>query len=188
MNGLVHINRIKPYFYRDELSDDLEDVLEGNEAGLEEAKVPEKAGQGSPVAPKAVKSKKMKNHKAGLKPGANRAPIIVPTQGEQAGIVKPAEIDEDTEIPDPDTMYEAQCILKQRLRKGGKRQFLVKWADMSSTDYFCDEIDVFDVLLAHWFITHIQKGLKRKRLNLALINVPSTWARRPRWEKKNRQG
>jgi len=43
---------------------------------------------------------------------------------------------------------------------------------------------VSDALLAHWFITHNQKGLKRKRLNLALINVPSTWARRGCWETK----
>jgi len=81
-------------------------------------------------------------------------------------------------------MYEAQCIFKQRLRKGGKRQFLVKWANQTSTDSWCDEIDVSDALLAHWFSTHSQKGLKRKKLNLALINVPSTWARRQWWEKE----
>jgi len=71
----------------------------------------------------------VKNRKAGREPVADKAPIIEPTQGEQAGVDKPAEIDEDNKFPDPDTMYEAQCILKQRLQKGGKRQFLVRWAD-----------------------------------------------------------
>jgi len=100
------------------------------------------------------------------------------------GVDQPAEIDEDNEVLDLDTMYEAQCILKQRLRKGAKHQFLAKWADQTSTDSWCDKIDVSDALLANWFSTHNQKGLKRKRLNLALINVPSTWARR-RWRKTN---
>jgi len=81
-------------------------------------------------------------------------------------------------------MYEAQCILKQRQRKGGRHQFLVKWADHTSTDSWCDENDVSDALLAHWFITHNQKGLKRKRLNLAIIDVPSLWACRRWWEKE----
>jgi len=143
---------------------------------------------GTPVAPKAVKSKKVKDGKAGREPVAVRAPIIEPTQGEQAGIDNPAEIDEDNEVPDLDTMYEAQCILKQRLRKGEKRQFLVKWADQTSTDSWCDEIDVSDALLANRFITHNQKGLKRKRLNVALMNVPSIWARRRSWETKPQQG
>jgi len=71
-------------------------------------------------------------------------------------------------------MYEAQFILKQRQRKGERRQFLVKWTDQSSTDAWCDENDVSEALLAHWFITHNQKGLKRKRLNLALINMSSS--------------
>jgi len=72
-------------------------------------------------------------------------------------------------------MYEAQCILKQRLRKSGKRQFLVKWTDQTSANSWCNEIDVYDALLENWFSTHNQKGLKRNRLNVALINVPSTW-------------
>jgi len=95
-------------------------------------------------------------------------------QSKQGGVDKLAGIDEDIEVPEPDTMYEAQCILKQRQRKGGRRQFFVKWADQSSTDSWCDENDVSDALLTHWFITHNQKGLKRKRLHLALINVSSS--------------
>jgi len=37
INGLVHINRIKPYFYRDELLEDLEDAMDGDEARLDKA-------------------------------------------------------------------------------------------------------------------------------------------------------
>jgi len=66
--------------------------------------------------------------------GPVKVPVSKPPQGGQTEVARLAEIDEDTEIPDPDTMYEARCILKQRLQKGGKRQFLVKWADQSSTD------------------------------------------------------
>jgi len=37
INGLVHINRIKPYFYRDELLEHLEDAMDGDEARLDKA-------------------------------------------------------------------------------------------------------------------------------------------------------
>jgi len=80
------------------------------------------------------------------------------------------------------TLCMRHCILKQRQPKGGRRQFLVKWADVSSTDSWCDENEVSDALLAHWFITHNQKGSKRKRVNLALINMSDSWARRRWWE------
>jgi len=73
---------------------------------------------GTPVVPKAVKSKKVKDAKAGREPVAIKDPIIEPTQGKQARVDNQAEIDEDNEVPDPDTMYEAQCILKHRLQKG----------------------------------------------------------------------
>jgi len=49
---------------------------------------------------------------------------------------------------------------------------------------WCDENDVSDVLLAHWFIAHNQKGLKRKRLNVTLINLSYSWACRRRWKKE----
>jgi len=65
ISGLVHINRIKPYFYRDELQDDLKDDLKGNEGGLEEAPVPGERVLETPVVPKAVKLKKVKGVKAG---------------------------------------------------------------------------------------------------------------------------
>jgi len=91
----------------------------------------------------------------------------------------------DTEVSDPDTMYEAQCILKQRQRKRGRHQFLVKWPNQSSTDFSCDENDVSDALLAHWFIDHYQKGLKKKRLNSALIEMPGPWACRRWWEERS---
>jgi len=59
-----------------------------------------------------------------------------------------ADITEKNEVPD-EVMYEARCMLRQRQRKGGKRQFLVQWADESSTDSWCNENDVSDALLAH---------------------------------------
>jgi len=69
-----------------------------------------------------------------LKSVNDKAPVKESMQSEQERVDKLAEIDEDTEVPDPDTMYEAQCKLKQRQRKGGRRQFLVKWANQTSTD------------------------------------------------------
>jgi len=60
INGLLHINRIKPYFYRDVLPDDLEDVLEGSEDRLEKAPVPGEEVLGTPGVPKADKSKKVR--------------------------------------------------------------------------------------------------------------------------------
>jgi len=58
----------------------------------------------------------------------------------------------------------------------------VNWADQSSTDSWCNEDEVSDALLAHWFTTHNQKGLKRKKLNVALINMSDSWACRRWWE------
>jgi len=54
---------------------------------LEEAPVPGEVAQGTPVVPKAVKSKKVKNGKAGHEQVGNKAPIIEPTQGEQGGLI-----------------------------------------------------------------------------------------------------
>jgi len=93
----------------------LEDDLEGNKEGLEEFRGPVEVVLETLVVPKAVKSKKVKVAKAGREPVAVRAPTIEPTPGEQVGVDNPAEINEDNEVPDPYTMYEAQCILKQRL-------------------------------------------------------------------------
>jgi len=101
INGLVHINRIKPYFYRDELPDDLEDVLDGNKARLDEAQVPGEVAQEEAAAPKVVKTKTMKKPKSHLKSVTDMAPIEESTQSEQIGVDKLAEIDEDTEVPDP---------------------------------------------------------------------------------------
>jgi len=134
INGLVHINRIKPYFYRDELPDDLEDNLDGDEAQLGEVQVPREVTQGAGAVPKVVKTKTVKKPKSRLKSVTDKATIKETTQSEQIGVDKLAEIDEDNEVPDSDTMYEAQCIMKQRQRKGGRRQFLVKWANQTSTD------------------------------------------------------
>jgi len=162
INGLVHINHIKPYFYGDELPEDLKDTLDDDEARLDEAQVPGEVAQGAVAVPKVVKMKTVKRLKSHLKSVNDKAPVKESMQSEQERVDKLAEIDEDTEVPDPDTMYEAQCKLKQRQRKGGRRQFLVKWMDQSSTDSWCDENDVSDALLPHWFINHNQKGLEKK--------------------------
>jgi len=88
-------------------------------------------------------------------------------------------------------MYEAQCILKQRQRKKGRREFIVRWADPTATDLWTKEDEVSDVLLAHWLISHNQKGSKPKRLNLALIRVQGPWPYKQSWNgrlcKKNRE-
>jgi len=136
------------------------------------------------TAPKVVNTKTVKEPKSRLKSVTDKAPVKESTQSKEIGVDKLVEIDEDSKVLDPDTMYEAQCLLKQRQRKGRRRQFLVKWADQSSTDSWCDENDVSEALLAHWFITHNQNGLKKKKLNIALINVSSSWARRRWWEKE----
>jgi len=132
---------------------------------------------------------KGKQTKAGGRQGgesaAKETPVAGPVEDGQELAGNPATITGDTEVPDDDVMYEARCILKQRQRKGGKRQFLVKWADDAATDFWCNEHDVSDALLAHWFITHNQKGLKRKRLNLALIGMPGPWACRRWWEERS---
>jgi len=177
LNGLVHKNRIKPYFYRDDLPEDLENVQEGKELQLNQAQEPGVVIQGAP-APKKFKTKALKKPRAQAKATADPVPVLEPLRKEQDGENTLGEIDEDNEVPDPDTVYEAKCIVKQRQRKGGRRQFLVKWADETSEDSWCDEIDVSDALLAHWFSAHNQKGLKRKKLMVALINVSESWASR----------
>jgi len=180
INGLVHINRIKPYFYRDELPDDLEDT--GKELTLGEALVPGVVEREAP-APKKFKTKAAKRPRAQARAGSDPGQMEELLQNEQVRAKKPAEIDEDNEVPDPETVYEAQGIVKQRRRKGGKRQFLVKWAEETYPDSWCDECDVSDALLAHWFIAHNQKGLKRKKLNVSLVSMSKLWACR-RWKEE----
>jgi len=148
----------------------LENVQEGKELPLNEAQEPGVVIQGAP-APKKFKTKAVKKPRAQAKAAADPVPVL-----EQEGENTPGKIDEDNEVPDPDTVYQAKCIVKQRQRKRGRRQFLVKWADETSEDSWCDEIDVSDALLAHWFIAQNQKGLKRKKLKVALINVSESWA------------
>jgi len=104
----------------------LEDVLDGDEARLDEAQVPGEVAQGVATVPKVVKIKTVKNPRSRLIPVTDKAPVKESTQSEQEGVDKLTEIDEDTEVLDPDTMYEAQCILKQRQQKGGRRQFILK--------------------------------------------------------------
>jgi len=103
----------------------LEDVLEGDGAQLGEAQVPREIAQETATVPKVVRTKRGRIPKTRAEAVTDMAPGKESTQGEVEGVDKAVEIDEDNEVTDPDTMFEAQCILKQRQRKGGWRQFLV---------------------------------------------------------------
>jgi len=186
INGLVYINRIKPYFYRDELPEDLHVTMEGKEVPLGEAQVQGEVEQSAPVpVPKKVRVKAERKPRTRIKKDQEPVTDEDPRQKGQAGVEVPTEIDEEDEVPDSKTVFAAKCIMKQRQRKGGRRQFLVRWADETSTDSWCEEENVSDALLAHCFITHNQKGLKKKRLNVALIDVCEKWARQKWWEEES---
>jgi len=79
-------------------------------------------------------------------------------------------------MPDFDIMYEAECILKQRNQKGGRREFLVRWADKNVTDTWTKEEDLSDDLLLHWWSTHTRRGTLRKNLSISLIDTLGPWA------------
>jgi len=46
----------------------------------------------------------------------------------------PSDFSDVENTHDFDTMYEAECILKQRNLKDGRRECLVWWADKNATD------------------------------------------------------
>jgi len=149
VNNLVHINRIKPYFYRDETPEDPE--------GMDTADVEEKAPK--PSAQQSV-PKEVLAHPVEKKGGTKRRPGR-PRRNTKPTAMVPADIDDvfespadgvagetrkyesaavttasdvaegevETPTPDYDTMYAAECIPKQRSRKGERREFLVRWID-----------------------------------------------------------
>jgi len=114
----------------------------------------------------------VKRHPRRLEPVIKKVPVVDPVEVLKQSSRNPVDIEEKTEeVPDYDIVYEAQCILKQRQRNRGKREFLVHWADPAPTDSWTKEDNVSDALLAHWRMSHNQKGLKRKWVNLSLISV-----------------
>jgi len=133
---------------------------------------------------KAKQNKEMGQRRGGCETAAEGTSVAHLVEGLPGVAGHSADIPEKDEVSD-EVMFEARCILRQRQRKGAKRQFFVKWADESSTDSWCNEDDVSDALLAHWFITHNPKGLKQKRLNLAKIGMLGPWACRRWWEERS---
>jgi len=51
--------------------------------------------------------------------------------------------------PDFDIMYEAERILKQRNKKNGTREFMIRWVSKNATDSWAKEQDISDELLLH---------------------------------------
>jgi len=86
-----------------------------------------------------------------------------------------------TELLDMDIMYEAECILKQKTRKGGKMEFLVRWVDKEARDTWTKETDLSDAVLLQWRTTHTRTGTKRKGSKISLINTPGAWVYRRVW-------
>jgi len=137
VNNLVHINRIKPYFYRDEIPDDpstlddevavaLDDTLievPAPETGAVQQKAPSKQ-RGRPKGSGKVKQ--------GAGPNNKQVPMTVPTDTLETPTEVPTTTDPrldsaDIEHPlDFDIMYEAECIMKQRNQRGGRHEFLVR--------------------------------------------------------------
>jgi len=93
----------------------------------------------------------------------------------------PRDLLEEENLADFDIMYEAECIVKQRSQKGGRRKFLVRWADKNATDTWIKEQDVSDDLLLHWWSTHTRKGALRKNLCISLVEAPGPWAYKRGW-------
>jgi len=118
IQNLVHINRIKPYFYRDELPDDPDDILVeaseelGNALEFLET-VPEVR---KPT--KAKQTKAVGRRRGGCETAAEGTLVADPVEGVPGSAGHLADITEKDKVPD-EVMYEARCILKQRQRKGG---------------------------------------------------------------------
>jgi len=196
---LVHINRIKPYFYRDDRPEDpdslVPDVVEQlsqNLAGTpcgeprEEVKAPGKKRPGRP-------------RKVVMTPAVNEAgvPAFVqePTQKVHVDITTnpvtvPPSLDQGTvhakiSVAEPvvdGAMYDVECILGQREKKGGRKQFLVRWMDRLATDSWVLEADITDDLLEGWWSTHTRRGtLKKRGVHLSMISVPGARAFKRAW-------
>jgi len=104
------------------------------------------------------------------RPGTSRTPGSVSELQEV-----PNDPSHTENTPDFDIMYEAECILKQRNQKGGRREFLVRWADKNATDTWTIEENLSDDLLLHWWSTHTFRGTLRENLSISFIDAPGPW-------------
>jgi len=139
-NNLVHVNRIKPYFYRDELPEDPDTTMEDNvleqlaDGMVAETSKPVVVSQGRP---RVISVKRCLGHKKALrvskKPKGGKKKrvevteptVIAESVGTRTEMTDgPGSTDDEgahVPLPDMDIMYEAECILKQRRRKGERR-------------------------------------------------------------------
>jgi len=78
-------------------------------------------------------------------------------------------------------MYEAERILKQRIKENGTREFLVQWVSKNATDSWVKEQDISDELLHYWWGTHTRKGALRMDLDIAVVGTSRPWAYKRGW-------
>jgi len=192
VNNLVHINRIKPYFYRDELPDDPSTLEEEIVVALDDTliEVPRPTTATVPQKPASKKRGRPKGRgqtKKGVVSGNDQVTVTPTADTQDTSTVRQnqTEIPSDStgveEPPDFDIMYEAECILKQRNQRGGRREFLVRWMDRDATDSWTKERDVSDDLLLHWWTTHTRRGTLRKNVSISCIDAPGPWAYKRGW-------
>jgi len=145
-------------------------------------------GQTAPNKAKQVRVPKVpKKQKVGRKgrvklkdlPVSGKPEATMPGTSEELASTDDEGVEESP--PDTDIMYEAECILKQRTRKGGKKEFLVRWVDKDARDTWTKESDLSDALFLHWWTSHTRAGTKRKGMNISLISAPGAWAYRRNW-------
>ena len=72
------------------------------------------------------------------------------------------ELTQINEMPNHGKWYAAKRLLKLR-KKGGKREFLVEWADAKYKPSWQVEDNVGDFLKREFYITHNKQGKRRKR-------------------------
>jgi len=192
VNNLFHINRIKPYFYRDEKPDDPNTLDDEGAVTLEDTliEVPEPE---TVVLPKTAMSKRR-----GRPRGSGKTKRVVLPNNEQIGVPVTTDtpgtstkVSNLKDIPshssdventlDFDIMYEAECILKLRNQKGGRLEFLVWWADKNATDTWTKKEDLSVDLLLHWWSTHTRRGTLKKNLSISFIDAPGPWAYKKGW-------
>jgi len=192
VNNLVHINRIKPYFYRDEIPDDPITLDDEAAVALEDTLIE------VPEPEKVALPRKTTSKGRGRARGSGKTKKVVMPDNEQVGVPTttgtpstsrrvsellevPSDSSDVENTPDFDIMFEAECILKQRNQKGGRREFLVRWADKNLTDTWTKEDDLSDDLLLHWWSTHTRRGTLRKNLSISLLHAPGPWAYKRGW-------
>ena len=73
------------------------------------------------------------------------------------------ELTQINEMPNHGKWYAAKRLLKLR-KKGGKREFLVEWADAKYKPSWQVEDNVGDFLKREFYITHNKQGKRRKRV------------------------